>query len=330
MNRGSISELILKRSILKHIRKNRKEVSFGAGIGHDYSAIGQQIVAHGIADAGLPYSALDMTVGEAALIRALNQLALSSAEPVGVHIVMLVPHDEEESLIRSEMQCLNRLADENHIQIIGGHTEVSNSVLHLTVSITAYGTLNPDFCVMKPSVGDRILMIGDAGRMGTSLIAASRKEGLEKRFAESYIQKAITDKQDFNITTVVQTVLSNGVKYIHDISFGGIYGAISQMAEMAKLGICIEHEAIPIRQEVIEICEFYNLNPYTLLGAGSFLAVCSNEECKKLTETLQEEGIESSVIGTFTEQKEKIVVSEALNMRRHITPPDGDEIYKIF
>lgn len=330
MNQGSISEMILKRSILKHIRRNRKDLTYGAGVGHDFSVLGETVITHGIADDRLPYSDMDITVSEMAYRRVMNHLALSCAIPVGIHIVMLVSNHETEQRLRREMEILNHLADERQIQILGGHTEVSSSVTGFTVSITAYGKRAAGRNQRKPVSGDCLLMTGYAGMFGISLIAASKKEELMSRFAESYIREAVIQKENLDITHAAETAALSGAIYMHDISFGGVYGAVSQTAEAAKLGICLEHEKVPVRQEGIELCEFYNLNPYLLLGTGALLIACSKEDAGRMEEALAKEGISASVIGTFTEQKEKIVVSEALNMRRHLLPPDGDEIYKLF
>lgn len=302
----------------------------GAGIGHDYAVLNGQVVAHGLADSTLPYVSMQMTIGEAALIRALNQLAVSGAVPIGFHVVMLVPADDEERTVRREMERLTQMADQNNMQIIGGHTEVSSAISELTVSITAYGLHNKIFPVAKICPGDKLIMTGHAGMMGAAMITAAHMTELKERFAESYIRQASSDKEAFNLRRAAWIAFSHDARYLHDVSFGGVYGAISQMAEMAGLGVNIDHGAIPVRQEVIEICEVYNINPYLLLGTGSLLIACSEENTGHMTRVLRRNGIRNSVIGTFTEQKEKIVVSEAFDMRRHITPQDGDEIYKVF
>jgi hydrogenase maturation factor len=336
MNRGSISQLILKRSVLKHIRRNRKEVTAGAAVGQDFAVLNGQAIAHGLASGELPQDALGMTVGEMALLRAMNQLAVSGARPVAIHVVMLVPATQEEAVIRKEMERLNQLADRQSIQILGGHTEVSNSLQALTVSITIYGSF-PDGtarpkCISAEKLrpGDRIVMVGQTGMLGVSLLAAGCRNELKARFAESYIQSGIYDNADFSIAKAAGIAWEQNGKYVHDVSFGGIYGGLAQLAEKAKLGILVHHEAIPIRQETIEISGFFNINPYLLLGTGAALIVCSETDSASMVQAMRENGFVCGEIGTLTQQMEKVVESEALNMRRHITPPDGDEIYKIF
>ena len=43
------------------------------------------------------------------------------------------------------------------------------------------------------------------------------------------------------------------------------------MAEEEKIGFEIAMGSISLKQETVEICEYYRLNPYQLTSAGSYL-----------------------------------------------------------
>lgn len=49
----------------------------------------------------------------------------------------------------------------------------------------------------------------------------------------------------------------SGVSAMHDITEGGIFGALWEMAEASGVGLEIDLKKIPVRQETIEICEFF-------------------------------------------------------------------------
>ena len=57
------------------------------------------------------------------------------------------------------------------------------------------------------------------------------------------------------------TAVKSGVSAMHDVTEGGIYGALWELAEASGIGLVIDLKAIPIRQETVEICEYYRLNP---------------------------------------------------------------------
>ena len=88
------------------------------------------------------------------------------------------------------------------------------------------------------------------------------------------------------------------------------------------------HENIPVRQDTIEIAEFYNMNPYCLMGVGIMTGLCHEADLDILKNSPEyQEGL-ISIAGVLTEKKEKVVRSERFNMQRFLTPYTQDEIYK--
>ena len=82
---------------------------------------------------------------------------------------------------------------------------------------------------------------------------------------------------------------------------------------------------IPVRQETIEICEFFELNPYELVSGGCLLMVA--DKGYDLVRELEEEHIPAAVIGKTTGDNDRIVINK--EERRFLEPRKPDEIYKI-
>ena len=100
------------------------------------------------------------------------------------------------------------------------------------------------------------------------------------------------------------------------------------MYELAKrmgVGLSIDLKKIPVKQETIEVCEFFDLNPYELLSGGSLLVVTKDGE--SLVEKLAEENINAAVIGKTTPGNDKVVVND--DETRFLEPAKADEIFKI-
>lgn len=82
---------------------------------------------------------------------------------------------------------------------------------------------------------------------------------------------------------------------------------------------------ISVRQETIEVCENYRLNPYQLTSTGSFLMLAADG--KGLAGELRRNGIEAAVIGRTTDNNDKVIRNgEEI---RYIDRPAPDEINKI-
>ena len=84
-------------------------------------------------------------------------------------------------------------------------------------------------------------------------------------------------------------------------------------------------DQIPIKQETIEICEYYDLNPYKLISSGSLLITIDDSE--KLVKELLESNIQATVIGKITDGNERIVIQS--DSERSLEPAKADELYKI-
>lgn len=119
--------------------------------------------------------------------------------------------------------------------------------------------------------------------------------------------------------------MKSGVSGMHDVSRGGIFAALWELAEQAGVGLEINLKNIPVRQETIEVCEVLELNPYELYGAGALLIVCDHG--LEMIRQLEKENIPAAVIGKITDEKGKVVINE--EERRFLDRPKSDELDSI-
>ena len=119
--------------------------------------------------------------------------------------------------------------------------------------------------------------------------------------------------------------IENGVTAIHDVAEGGIFGALWDMAEAGKVGLEIDFKKIKVKQEIIEICELFDKNPYEIASSGCLLMTYENGY--DIVKILKENGISATIIGRTTDSNDKIIYNEG--ERRFLEPPKRDEIYSI-
>ncbi len=85
----------------------------------------------------------------------------------------------------------------------------------------------------------------------------------------------------------------------------GIFGALWEMASMSDVGLQTALKKIPVRQEIIEVCEVLGLNPYLLPSGGSL--VIGTDHGVRLADTLAAMGIPGAVIGYATGDNDRVV-----------------------
>ena len=152
MEQGSLPERYLSRSVIKHIRRLNPKLSISAAVGNDYANLHGSVSADGIGDT--PWIAW---------VKAMNNFACSGGQIEGARLTMLLPQNVKESWIKGYMADFNSYAEAKDIQILGGHTQVSEVFARAQFVVTMLGTAG-DYCANKKKIkpGYDIVMVGQA------------------------------------------------------------------------------------------------------------------------------------------------------------------------
>ena len=325
MKTGKVPENVLKRSILKKTGSKRSEVRTGAGVGTDCACV-EFGDGEGVFLSSNPVTVLSENIGLYAVHSAVNNIAASGAEPVGIMVTELLPTSFEEDDIKAVTKDLDEVTKALKIQIIGGHTEITDAVSRPVLSITAVGKapFNSDK-KSKARPGDDVIITKWIGLEGTSLIAKAKEKELLKKFPPKLIYDSKNYDRFLSVVPEAATAVKSGVTAMHDISKGGVFGALWEMAERSGVGLLIDLRKIPVKQETVEICNFFDINPYELLSGGSMLMTA--EDGNRLVMDLAEKGIEAAIIGKCTDNNDRVLLNG--EMKRFLEPSKTDELYKV-
>ncbi|MBO5371680.1 MAG: AIR synthase family protein [Lachnospiraceae bacterium] len=326
MKIGKVPESVLKRSILKQIHTKRAEVCLGASVGEDCAAV--KLAEDEIFVISTdPITGTAVDIGDLAIQITLNDLASAGAEPVGVMLTALLPENITEPEIRKIMQQADAACAKANVQIMGGHTEVTAVVNQPVITVTGVGKAKEGALVSTAGArpGMDIIVTKWVGLEGTSIIAKEKQKELLSRFSENFIFRAQKFDQMLSVIPEAATAVKSGVSAMHDVTEGGIFGALWEMAEASGVGLEIEWKKIPVKQETIEICEFFGINPYELISSGAMLMAA--EDGNKLVLELKKAGIEATVIGKATADNDRVLLNG--EERRFLEPPKTDELYKV-
>ncbi|MGI5999716.1 MAG: AIR synthase family protein [Candidatus Merdisoma sp.] len=327
MKVGKVSETVLKRSIIKQIHTKRDEVLLGAGVGEDCAAMklspGEIFVI-----STDPITGTVKDVGMLAIQITANDLASSGAEPVGVMLTVLLPEEVEEADIREMMRQVEDACAHFHIQVMGGHTEVTRAVTQPVISVTGVGKVREDRLVSTAGAkpGQDILVTKWIGIEGTSIIAKEKEKELLEHFSAAFVDTAKGFDQYLSVLPDSRIAVEHGVSAMHDVTEGGIYGALWEVAEASGIGLEIDLKAIPIRQETVEICEYFELNPYYLISSGCMLMAANRGH--DLVRKLEAAGIPAAVIGKATDGRARRIWNGG--EESYLERPKTDELYKIY
>lgn len=325
MKFGRVSESVYKRSIWNCLNQKGGKICQDMGVGMD-------ACIHSKTDGIYPVTSVATVTGvrrfgcRIALNRAINYLAAAGAFGKSAWVTFLMPDWFMESDLRTAMEELRDTAEEIGVEISGVYAETLSGVESPVVTVSAYGEAGREERVSLKQItaGMDIVMTKEAGTEGAVMLAFEQEEKLLKRFTPSFLDQV--QRLLFEISSVEEAkeAVSCGVRAMHVVGEGGVFGALWEIGEAAGVGMEVDWKQIPIRQEVIEVCEFFSINPYQITSAGSLLMV--TEDGYDLAEKLRRKGFAASVIGHILAGKNRVVLQEG--ERRFLEPPKMDELRK--
>ena len=325
MKIGKVPENVLKRSILKKTGSKRSEVLIGAGVGEDCACVklGDAEVMVLSSD---PVTSTTEDAGLYAVNVAVNDLAASGATPIGILVTALLPINTEEEDIKAIMKDLDESCKALNIQIMGGHTEITAAVTKPVLSLTAVGKVREDAFISTAGAkpGNDVVITKWIGLEGTSILAKAKEAELLKKFPPKLIYDSKNFDKFLSVAPEAAPAVKSGVTAMHDVTEGGVFGALWELAESSGVGLLIDLRKIPVKQETVEICNFFDINPYELMSGGSMLMTA--EDGNRLVMDLQAAGIEATIIGKCTDNNDRVLING--EMRRFLEPAKTDELYK--
>lgn len=326
MKIGKVSESVLKRSVLRQIQNKRDEVIIGADVGGDCAILTLSEDEDFVVSID-PVTCAEEDQGRLAVQNIANDLAAGGAEPVGVMISALLPEEIEEPRIKELMRQVEEVCREMNMQAVGGHTEITDAVVRPVLTAAGIGKVKKGRQVTANGArpGQDVVVSKWIGLEGTALLAKYGRVQLLGRYPEFLVEEAAGFLKYHSILREAASAVKSGVSAMHDVTEGGIFGALWEVAESSGVGLEINLKQIPVRQETIEVCEFFGLNPYELISGGCLLMVTDNGS--GLVRELEKEGIAAAVIGRTTERNDRVVING--DERRYLEPPKPDEIYKV-
>ena len=327
MQEGKLSERALKRSVLRPlqqtVQKNHQNKAGTLEYGADCAALMEE------AGCVTLFSTVNTVPGfehapDKLIVAAANGLAAAGAEPVAFQISAVLPTEYEEGRLKADMKACAEMADAEHAQIIGGHTQISSGVIAPMYSVTGIGRATKEQCRQDERLRPEydLVVTGWIALAGTAALALRYEQELRGHYPLSLIEHAKAFDRQMAVGAVARAITHFGTAAVHDLSQGGIFNALWEMADRAGVGLEVDLKKIPVRQETIEICEYFDVNPYYLYSAGALLV--GTEHGEALVSHLAAQGIFAAVIGRATGGKDRVIRNG--EECRYLDRPKQDEL----
>ena len=317
---GKLDNDDLDRLVLKKFRRVRPESLSAPSIGQDCAVVDLEsdllvLSCDPITSASVSH------LGRLTVHVSCNDAAAAGAEPVGLLVTLLMPPSgtmEQIAQIANDLSVAAQLAN---VDILGGHTEVTDAVTRVVTSASVIARQKRSSTLRGMRPGDEIVMTKWAAVEGTSILAEDFADRLSS-ISSHLLESARALSAQLSIVPESKIAMQHGAVAMHDVTEGGVLGASWELGFANTCAVQIETAKIPVREETRALCHALSLDPLRLIGSGSLLIACTDGE--GLCKALAKNGIPAAVIGRAIAGERSFADGTLLE------EPHADELYKLY
>jgi hydrogenase expression/formation protein HypE len=267
-------------------------------------------------------------IGSLAVNGTVNDLAMCGARPKFLSCSFILEEGYAMEELTRVVQSMRAAADRAAVSIVTGDTKVVDrgSGDGLFVNTTGIGVIEHRLKISPQSIqpGDAILLSGDLGRHGITILA--EREGLE---FESSIESDCAPLWD-----VVDALLEANieVRCLRDLTRGGLATVLKEVADDSTFQLRVEEETIPVSNEVRGACEMLGLDPFFVANEGTMIAIVPGDQVAAALAAMRAipEAANSVEIGQVEEEtNQRVILRSILGTDRVLDRLPGEQLPRI-
>lgn len=266
-------------------------------------------------------------IGKLAVCGTINDLAAAGAKPLYLSCAVIIEEGFDMDVLIHIARSMGDVCKKTGVRIITGDTKVveKGSVDGLYINTSGIGEVQGKYRPKQSADGDRIIITGGIAEHGTTIAV--------ERYGIHFDGKFQSDCMPLNGVVDKLQKHFESIKIMKDPTRGGLATSLNEIAEYSKMGIIIEEEAVPIKQEIKSVNELLGLDPLYLACEGRMIVAVEEQKCMEVLEDMRRiEGCENAaIIGSFSGSvmKNMVLMKTLIGGKRIIGPLDGNMLPRI-
>lgn len=238
-------------------------------------------------------------IGKLAICGTVNDVSMSGAIPLYITAGFIIEEGLQVDILEQVVKSMSIAAEEAGVQIVSGDTKVveKGDADQLFINTSGIGWIPPNRIIggeyARP--GDDVIISGTLGDHGIAVLSARGDLGLDTN-----VQSDVAPLNRM-IKELVETC--QHVHVLRDPTRGGLATSLNEIAMQSKVGIILDEDTLPIRQNVRKVCELLGFDPLYIANEGKVIVVISPEDTETALEILHRNiyGNMATRIGVVTE-----------------------------
>jgi len=268
-------------------------------------------------------------VGYLSVCGTVNDLSVSGARPLHLTWALVLEEGAEGELIRRCVEGAQRAAAEAGVAIVAGDTKVvpRGKGDRIYITTAGLGIMPPGRAVGDARIapGDALLVSGPVGDHGATIMACRHElsgAGLRSDCAP--------------LNGLTEALFSAGIDVhsMHDPTRGGVVTTCHEVAQRTGLRIVLRESELPVRPQVLAVCEVLGLDPLAVPCEGRALIWVPEGEVQRALAVLhaRPDGRDAACIGRMTAggaSRAPVVLVNALGVERPLDLLSGAGLPRI-
>jgi len=266
-------------------------------------------------------------IGKLAICGTVNDLAVMGAIPLYLSAAFIIEEGLAMDELTAVLDSMKAAAELAGVSIVTGDTKVveRGSADRLFITTSGVGRRHKNAPSGKIEAGDRVLVSGTLGDHGMAVLAV--REGLK-------LGGKTPESDCAPLNGMTKALLNEGlrIRFMRDPTRGGLATVANEVAGSSGLGIVLDENAIPVREEVKAVCELLGFDPLYVANEGKVMVITAREDADRAVEVMRSlpEGRDACIIGEVTEAGPgRVVLNTVIGGRRIIDMLTGDQLPRI-
>jgi len=267
-------------------------------------------------------------IGKLAVCGTVNDLAMTGAVPLYLSLSFIIEEGLPQEDLTKIVSSVQEAANEAKVQVVTGDTKVVNreSADKLFINTAGVGIIpeGVDISGQNAKPGDMVILSGNIGDHGIAVL--SQREGL------SFSTQLKSDCAPLSELVAEMLEASPRIHCLRDPTRGGLATTLNELAAQSKVGVKIEEEQIPVREEVAAACEMLGLDPLYIANEGKLVAIVAPEDTEAVLNRMRKNayGKEAAIIGEVQQEHPgRVVMRTRLGTSRIVDMLVGDILPRI-
>ncbi|MDO3627786.1 AIR synthase-related protein [Mucilaginibacter sp. BT774] len=233
-----------------------------------------------------------------------NDMATTGFAPMYVQMVLNLPPALTADDFETYWNHIHQYCKQIGVSITGGHTgsiEGQNSTIAGGGTMLLTAPLNNIRLSRNAQPGNLIIVTKQCAMSSAAILAMSFPETVKHKLgAEIYRQGCELFYQTSSLTDGLTAAAGTEVTAMHDVTEGGVLGAIYEMAVASGTGVRIINELLPVGHTQQAICSLFNIDYRFCVGAGSMVIATAREGSDAVLQRLHAQNVKAAIVGEFT------------------------------